>query len=255
VPYVASLDELHRAVAEFEVADLGLVIEPAARAAARASLESAGLLLLGETHGVRENPLLIRALLQAFRLTSLALEWTDGLAPVIEAFLASGTLADHRWLWSGDGRITAGHLAVLAERTVAGPLRLILFDGPIGAGWSWSQRDEAMAGRLLAAAPAATPVLAVAGGYHTPTSPIDLGVPMGAWLAGQRPGVREIQISYGGGSFYNCEPRQFGRSMSPRQPVRLHQQDGELMLDLPWASEAVVPHRPWQYPPSTGETR
>jgi len=98
-------------------------------------------------------------------------------------------------------------------------------------------------------------VLVVAGGYHTPTSPIDeLGVPMGAWLAGQRPGVREIQISYGGGYFYNCEPRQFDRHMDPRQPVRLHQQDGELVLDLAWASEAVVTHRPWQYPP-TGEPR
>ena len=111
-----------------------------------------------------------------------------------------------------------------------------------------------MARRLLAAAPAGTPVLAVAGSYHTPTSPIDLGVPMGAWLGRQRPGVREIQISYGGGYFYNCEPRQFDRHMDPQQPVRLHQQDGELLLDLPWASEAVVPHQPRQYPP-TGEPR
>jgi hypothetical protein len=252
---VASLAAFQRAVAGFAVADLGLVIEPAARAAAVRSLESSGLLLLGETHGVAENPLLIRALLQAFGVTSLALEWPEDLMPVIEGFLATGTLSDHWMLLSGDGRITAGHLAVLAERTAAGPLGLILFDGPIGAGWSWSQQDEAMAGRLLAAAPTGTPVLAVAGSYHTPTSPIDLGVPMGAWLGRQRPGVREIQISYGGGSFYNCEPRQFDRSMSPRQPVRLHQQDGQLVLDLPWASEAVVPHRPWQCAPSTSETR
>ena len=121
VPCVASLEEFQQAIAGFAVADLGLVIEPAALAAGRQSLDSAGLLLLGETHGVRENPLLIRALMQAFGLTSPALEWGDPLAPVIEAFLASGTLADHRWLWSGDGRITAGHLAVLAERAAAGP--------------------------------------------------------------------------------------------------------------------------------------
>lgn len=245
VPSVTSLDALQRAAAEFVVADLGLVIEPAAQAAARESLERSGLLLLGETHGVRENPLLIRALLQAFGVTSLALEWTEHLAPVIEVFLATGTLAHHRALWWGDGRITAGHLAVLAERAAAGPLELILFDGPIEAGWSWSQRDEAMARRLLGAAPAGTPTVAVAGGYHTPTSPIDLGVPMGAWLARQRPGVRQIQISYGGGYFYNAGPRQFHRSMSPHQPVRLHQHDGELVLDLPQAAEAVVPHRLW----------
>jgi hypothetical protein len=241
---VASLDALQRAVAEFVVADLGVVIEPTAEAAAWESLERSGLLLLGETHGVRENPLLIRALLQALGVTSLALEWPENLAPVVEAFLASGMLADHRALWWGDGRITAGHLAVLAERAAAGPLELILFDGPIEAGWSWSQRDEAMARRLLDAAPPGTPTLAVAGGYHMPTSPIDLGVPMGTWLARQRPGVRQIQIRYGGGRFYNIGPRRFHRSMHPRQPVRLHQQHGEPVLDLPQAAEAVVPHQP-----------
>jgi hypothetical protein len=81
VPCVASLDAFRQAVAGFEVEDLGLVIEPAALAAAGRSLDSAGLQLLGEMHGVRENPLLIRALMQAFGLTSLALEWPDDLAP------------------------------------------------------------------------------------------------------------------------------------------------------------------------------
>jgi hypothetical protein len=81
VPSVTSLDALHRAVAGFDVIDPGLVIEPAALAAARRSLDSSGLLLLGEAHGVRENPLLIRALMLAFGLTSLALEWPEDLAP------------------------------------------------------------------------------------------------------------------------------------------------------------------------------
>jgi len=153
---VASLEAFQQAVAAFMVADLGLVIEPAAWAVAARSLESSGL-LLGETHDVAENPLLIRALAQAFGVTSLALEWPEDLTPVIEGFLATATLSDHWMLRSGDGRITAGHLAVLAERTVAGPLDLILFDGPIGAEWTWSQRDEAMARRLLAAAPGGYP--------------------------------------------------------------------------------------------------
>jgi hypothetical protein len=74
MPCVTSLDTLHRAVAEVAVTGPALVIEPPARAAAERSLDSAGLLLLGEIHGVRENPLLIRVLMQAFGLTSLALE-------------------------------------------------------------------------------------------------------------------------------------------------------------------------------------
>ena len=175
MPCVTSLDALHRAAAEFTVTDPGLVIEPPALATAQRSLDSAGLLLLGEIHGVRENPLLIRALMQAFGLTSLALEWPEELAPMIRSFLAGQMLADHWFVWGGDGRITAGHLAMLAERAAAGPLELILFDGVIGEGWSWSQRDEAMARRLLAASGPGNRTLAVAGNAHTPTSPTEPG--------------------------------------------------------------------------------
>ena len=237
------------------VAGPGLVIEPPALAAARRSLDCAGLLLLGEVHGVRENPLLIRALLQAFGLTSLALEWPDDLAPTIAAFLAGEPLADHESLWIGDGRITAGHLAVMAERAAAGPLELILFDGVMDAGSSWSQRDEAMAGRILAATSVGSPTLAVAGSYHTATSPIELGVPMGAWLARQRPGIRAIRISYGSGHFYNFGSRRFHLSNSPQRQVRLHERRGELILGLPSAGEAVVPHRPQPWPMPAHQSR
>jgi len=255
VPSVASLDALHRAVAEFGVTDPGLMIEPAALEAARRSLDSSGLLLLGEAHGVRENPLLIRALMLALGLTSLALEWPEDLAPVTQAYIAGKTPADHPWLWGGDGRITAGHLAVLAERAAAGPLELILFDGLIGADWSWSQRDEAMARRILAASPPGARTLVVAGNAHTPTSSIELGVPMGARLAQQRPGTREIRISYGAGFFWNFKPRQFARRADPQGHVRLYQHNGELVLDLPLATEAVVPQRPQPGPSPMRKSR
>jgi hypothetical protein len=61
---------------------------------------------------------------------------------------------------------------------------------------------------------------------------------------GQRPGIREIRISYGGGGFYNGGPRQFARHADPQDKIRLYQHDDELVLDLPQATEAVVPHRP-----------
>ena len=238
------MDAFRRAVAEFVVLDLDLMTETWALAAALQSLESSGLLLLGEIHGVQENPLLIRALMKAFGLTSLALEWPENLTPVIEAFLAGGRLAEHPWLWGGDGRITAGHMAVLADRAAAGPLDLMLFDGVTGPDWSWSQRDEAMARRILAASPPSARTLVVAGNAHTAIRPIELGVPMGARLAQQRAGIREVRISYGGGSFYNCEPRQFAQRTGSPGTIRLHQRNGELVLDLPMATEAVVPQRP-----------
>jgi hypothetical protein len=244
------LGELDRAAADFAVTDLGLEIEPSALAAARRSVEESGFLLLGEVHGVRENPLVIRSLMRALGVSGLALEWHEDLAPAAGSFLAGGQLADHPLLWSGDGRITAGHLAVLRERAAAGSLSLTLFDGTIGAGWIWSQHDEAMARRILATPVAAGGTLVVAGNAHTPTARTPLGVPLGAHLAGQRPGLREIRISYGGGRFYNNEPRRFRARTSPwRHQARLRERDGSLVLDLPVAREAVVPQRPLPWPP------
>jgi hypothetical protein len=246
MPGVASLRELRRAVAEFPVADLPLMIEPAARAAAQRSLDESGLLLLGEVHGVAENPLLIRALLAEFGLSGLALEWADELEPAVSAFLDGGPLEDHRVLWPGDGRITAGHLAVLRDRAAAGPFRLTLFDGPIPADASWSERDAAMAERVLAGAAPGT--LVVAGNAHTQVRPIELGVPMGALLAQRRPGVAEIRISYAAGGYYNVEPRRFGGQHRPGGRPRLSLGDGRLVLELPSATEAVVPQRPLDIP-------
>jgi hypothetical protein len=188
--------------------------------------------------------------MQAFGLKGLALEWHEDLAPVVEAFLATGTLADHWLLWPGDGRITAGHLAVLAERAAAGPLEVILFDGTIGAGWSWSDRDEAMTRRILAATAAGTRTLAVAGNAHTPTRPTELGVPMGGLAGPAAAGGGEIQINYNGGRYYNGRPRRFGpRGPRPRR-VRLHQRHDGLILDLPAAAEALVPQRSQGWPPA-----
>jgi hypothetical protein len=248
VPGVTSVEDLIQAAAEFVVGDWDLAAEPAAVAAAQQSLDDSGLLLLGEMHGARENPLLARALMQAFGITRLALEWDEDLAPVVEAFLATGTLADHWLLWSGDGRITAGHLAILAERAMAGSLEVILFDGAIDADWAWSDCDKAMASRLLAAVPAQDRTLVVAGNAHTPTGPIELGIPMGAWLNRQRPGVREIRIDYGGGRYYNTQPCRFAYRGPPPHQIRLHLQQGLLVLDLPTAEEAIVPHRSGGWP-------
>jgi erythromycin esterase-like protein len=243
VPCAESMEAFLRAAAEFVVADLELEAEPSAVDAARRSLDDSGLLLLGEVHGVSENPLLIRALMQAFGLTSLALEWPDDLAPAVAAFLAGKTLPDHPMLWPGDGRITAGHLAVLAERAAAGPLELTLFDGTVETGWSWSRRDEAMAARILASGAAGIATLVVAGNAHTPIRPIELGVPMGARLARRRPGVREISINYCGGHYYNLRSARFAPTGPQHRELRLYQHDDALVLDLPSASEAIVPQR------------
>jgi hypothetical protein len=252
MPGVDSIEAVLRAAAEFVVADLELQAEPPAAVAVQRSLDDSGLLLLGEVHGVKENPLLIRSLMQLFGLTSLALEWPHELAPAMAGFLAGETLSDHPELWSGDGRITAGHLAVLAERAAAGPLELTLFDGTTGSDWNWSRRDEAMAARILAGSAGRTPTLVVAGNAHTPVSRTELGVPMGACLAQSRPGVREIRINYCSGYFYNCQPAQFATISPARHQILLCQHDDVLVLDLPSGHEAIVPQRSLPLPPAHG---
>jgi len=54
--------------------------DTAALAAGRQSLDQSGLLLLGEVHGVRQNAMLARALMDALDVSGLALEWPAELA-------------------------------------------------------------------------------------------------------------------------------------------------------------------------------
>lgn len=235
MPGVDTLDGLLEAVAEFRTDDYELPIEAAALDRARHSIEESGLLLLGEVHGVRENPLIILALMRALELTHLALEWPESLQSQLDVYLADGSGLDHPLWWLGDGRVTAGHFAVLKAIP---EVSVSLFDGGMFTG-DWSQRDASMAERVLAAH--AEPALVVAGNAHTLTSSTELGLPMGACLASARPTVRSVRIEYGAGSFYNIEPR---RSKGYIAAEGLRIVDEELVVGLPEFGEATVPHLP-----------
>ncbi len=242
MPGVASLEEFQRAVDEFDITSSRLTIDPAALAAARQSLDQSGLLLLGEVHGVRQNPLIARALMAALDVTGLALEWPAGLAAAVSGFFADGRVPDHPQLWGGDGRITAGHFALLRERFQAQRLQaLTLFDGVHEAGWSG--RESAMAERILSAQGPASRTLVIAGNAHTALTPTMLGVPLGARLAEWRPGVREIRIRYGNGTYYNHSAQRFTQQFSLRRRARLRAEGGALVLELPAPMQARVPHR------------
>ena len=242
MPGVASLEAFQRAVNEFDISSFRLSIDPAALAAARQSLDQSGLLLLGEVHGVRQNPLMARALMVALDVTGLALEWPAALASAVSGFFTNGQVPDHPELWGGDGRITVGHFALLRERFEAERLQaLTLFDGVNEVGWS--RRESAMAERILNAQGPATRTLVIAGNAHTALTPTMLGVPLGARLAEWRPGVREINIRYGNGSYYNLLPQRFKHQFSLRRRARLRAEGGALVLDQPAPVQARVPHR------------
>jgi hypothetical protein len=194
--------------------------------------------MLGDVHGVRENLLVIRALRQAFGLAGLALEWREDLALIAKAFLAGGPPADHPLPWSGDGRITAGHLAVLRERADAA-LGLTLFDGTTGAGWTWSQRDEAMTRRILAA-PGAGRAPWWLRAMRTPPRPVR--APARRWArawprSGQDCG-RSGSATAAAATATSSLAGSAAASGPGRRQVRLRERRGSLVLDLPAAGQS-----------------
>ena len=259
------------AVQAFDATPLGLQVDRDADATVRESVRRTGLVLLGEGHGIAQTPVLVEELIAWFGLGGIALEWDEDLRPWLDRWITDGVLADPRCrdpaveVWSGDGRLTAGHLAALRRWAAAG-LLITLMDGTtivrprpgeseeeMGRRW-WSERDAAMARRVLADPEASGGRLVVAGDLHTRLEPLpasdpigaEIGVPMGAELARRRPGLCSIDCVYGPGQFYNLGPRRSdldGLRGHHLDTPRLIMQQGALLLQVPSPREATVPHR------------
>jgi hypothetical protein len=271
VPGVDTIEALTAAAQAFDATLLGLRVDPDAEAAVRESLRRTGLLLLGETHGVAQTPVLVEELIAWFGLGGVALEWNEDLWPWLDRWITHGVLADPVWgepamgVWSGDGRVTAGHLAAL-RRWAGSGLLITLMDGTTlvrprpgeseeeTGRRSWSERDAAMASRVLAAPDAPGGRLVVAGNLHTRLEPLpigdpigaEIGIPMGAELARRRPGLCSIDCIYGAGQFYNLGSRRSDLDGLRGQHLvapRLILQQGALRLLVPSPREAIVPHR------------
>jgi hypothetical protein len=272
VPAVDTIEALAEAAQAFDATPLGLQVDSDADAVARESLQRTGLLLLGETHGVGQTPVLADELIAWFGLGGIALEWDENLRPWVNHWIADGVLTDPAWgsdvartVWGGDGRLTAGHLAAL-RRWAASGLLITLMDGTtivrprqgeseeeMGRRW-WTERDANMARRVLAAPDAPGGLLVVAGDLHTRLEPLpiddpigaQIGVPMGVELVRRRPGLRSIDCVYGPGQFYNLGTRRSdvdGLGGQHSDGPRLIMQDGAIRLLVPSPREATVPHR------------
>jgi hypothetical protein len=271
VPGVDTIDALMAAVQAFDATPLGLQVDADADAAVRQSLQRTGLVLLGEGQGIAQTPVLVEELVAWFGLGGIALEWDEDLRPWLDRWIRHGVLADPvagdpaMGIWSGDCRLTAGHLAALRRWAAAGLLTTLIDSTPVvrarpgeseqdlGRRW-WSERDAAMARRVLAAPDAPGGRLVVAGDLHTRLEPLpasdpieaEIGVPMGVELVRRRPGLCSIDCVYGPGQFYNLGPRRSdpdGLGGQHLDRPRLIMQQGALLLQVPSPREATVPHR------------
>lgn len=205
-------------------------LDPATVELAAATLAEAGLLLVGEPHGVRETPAVLYALAVALGVRAVALEWSHEEMDVpLQGFLRSGTF-DFQQLWAlppaaeffcGDGRITAGHFALLRRLREEERLeQVIAFDrldpDPLP---EWEVRDRELAERLLREWSRRLPLLVVAGAFH---ARLDVPGTMASRLATELPALRPAMLQYA------------DRPSMPQAPI---------VLRLPPASPAVVPGR------------
>jgi hypothetical protein len=99
-----------------------------------------------------------------------------------------------------------------------------------------------MARRLLADWDGETRTLVVAGRLHTALEPHRHGWPMGHHLARRLPGLASVRLEPLSGSITNLGVKRVGARRPPRDAApRLRVGSGELVLDLPRATPAVVP--------------
>jgi hypothetical protein len=200
-------------------------LDAAALSLAAQSISDSGLLIVGEPHGVRETPSVLYQLASTLGTRAIALEWShEEVDQPLQAFVRGGPF-DFEALWSlpgtaeffcGDGRITAGHFALLERLREEGMLeQAIAFDRldpePLP---EWQVRDREMAERLLAEWRGA-PLLVPTGGFHAQPQ----GETMAAHLARARPGLSSAILDY-------------GHAEVPEAPI---------VLRLPPGSRAVVP--------------
>ncbi len=239
---IEDLETFRQAVDGFLAETFVVEVDPEADALIRESLDGSGMVLIGEVHGVAENPLVISSLAERFGVGMVALEWPVELTEPLNRFIATGTISDDPMWWLVDGRVTVGHLPVLRRLATSG-VQVVLFDATFEEGTqSWSERDAVMAKRLLSVEPGTGGMMVVAGNVHTQLQETKYGLSLGANIARVRPAVRSIWIDYRSGGYNNFGDKHLPDRREGLTQARLGVHYGrELGLQMPVATAALVP--------------
>ncbi len=213
---------------------------------ARAALVGAGLLVVGEPHGVYETPGALYALSSVLGTRAVAFEWShEEMDGPVQDFVCDGCF-DFERLWSlpasaeffsGDGRIAAGHFALLRRLRDEGRLdQAILFDrlDPAPPPDDPLVRDRELAERLAAEWDARFPLLVLTGASHARLEAAE-GEMMAAHLARERPRLQPAMLDYASG---HCWSRGRLHDVSGPMPP------APITLRVPVATPAVVPGSP-----------
>lgn len=230
------------AVTEFELESVQL--EGNVLGAIESAMAESGMLLVGEPHGVCETPAAMYAIICSLGVRAVAFEWSyDELDDLVQAWIEQGAF-DFSEFWSlpptseffaGDGRITAGHFALLDRLRSEDQLdQVILFDRldpePLP---HWQVRDQEMADRLLSVWDG-KPLLALTGAFHAQTGPQSDGDPMGCHVVRRRAGTKAAMLNYTSGA---CWSRGTTHDLSGDMPP------ADIVIKLPHGTPADVPGR------------
>lgn len=243
---VSSYEEFADAVRTYRFDEPAFDRDMVARA--RGSLAATRLLVVGEWHGVYETPSALASLAVSLDTRAVAFEWShEEMDEPLQRFLHSGRF-DFEHLWSlpdsaeffcGDGRIAAGHFALLQRLAIERRLeQVIAFDrlDPEPLPDDPSVRDREMAARLLGEWDDRIPLLVLTGAAHARLDAGDVGADgtqtMAMHLARRRPRLQSAMLEYDGGS---CWSRGRLHDVSGPMPP------ASIALRLPVASPAVVP--------------
>lgn len=210
------------------------------------NLSESKLFLLGEMHGVKENADVIYTLFKKFGFRQLALEWQSECRDAALTFADSGELDFNTVATSDDGRITAGHFALIKKLEDEGLLDdLICFDA---SNRDWNVRDATMADNILAHVADDVYTLAVAGNLHTKTERMTFKGdtydyhPMGENVRKVIPNVPSGRIEYEEGQYFNTSLKDFPTRKSLSTTAQFSQSsDDNYTFDLPLAHAASVP--------------
>lgn len=244
---VSSASRFAAAVAEHPFPAFEL--EPATLARAASSLAATGLLVVGEPHGARETPSVLYTLAVALRTRAVAFEWShEEMDEPVRRFLRDGRF-DFGRLWSlpasseffcGDGRIAAGHFALLQRLRSEGRLdQVIAFDRldrepPEDWAAQVRIREPELAARLVAERDRRLPLLVLTGAFHAQLQAAE-GDPMAAYLARELEGLQPAMLDYANGS---CWSRDRLHDVSGPMP------DAPIVFQVGQATPAVVPAPP-----------
>lgn len=241
---VSSPPEFAVAVADHPFSDVEFEARMLARA--RQSLTETGLLVVGEPHGVRETPSVLYGLACALQTRAVAFEWShEEMEEPVRAFLRDRSF-DFEGLWAlpnsseffcGDGRITAGHFALLELLHSEGRLdQVIVFDRldaepPDDLETQVRIREPEMAARLLSEWDRRSPLLVLTGAFHAQLESPE-GEPMAAYLARELPSLQPAMLDYASG---RCCSRGELHDVSGPMP------DAPIAFSVGEATPAIVP--------------